>query len=64
MLGRLLPNESIICTLSSGENEIIISYLPNPSTRAEYDTSSIFYVEFNRFQFRVFLLVDLLPHQG
>ena len=34
-----------------------ISYLPNPSARAGYDPRSIFFLaEFNRFQFRVFLL--------
>ena len=32
----------------------------NPSARAVYDTRSIF----NRFEFRVFLLLDQLPHQG
>ena len=35
-----------------------------PSGRAGYDTRSIFLVEFNRFEFRVFLLIDWLPHQG
>ena len=34
----------------------IISYLPNPSAWAGYDTRSIF--KFNRFEFRVFLLLD------
>ena len=35
------------------------SYLPNPSARAGYDTRSIFFkVEFSRFEFRVFLLLD------
>ena len=33
-------------------------YLPNPSTGAGYDTRSIFKAEFNRFEFRVFLLLD------
>ena len=32
--------------------------LPNPSTRAGYDTRSIFLAEFNRFEFRVFLFLD------
>ena len=32
-------------------------YLPDPSARAGYDTSQ-FYAEFNRFEFRVFLLLD------
>ena len=36
----------------------------DPSARAGYDTGSIFEVEFNRFEFRVFLLLDSLPHQG
>ena len=40
------------------------TYLPNPSARAGYDTRSIFWAEFNRFEFRVFLLLDELPHQG
>ena len=35
-----------------------LSYLPNPSARAGYDTRSIFKAEFNRFEFRVFLLLD------
>ena len=30
----------------------------NPSARAGYDTRSIFKAEFNRFEFRVFLLLD------
>ena len=30
----------------------------NPSARAGYDTRSIFQAEFNRFEFRVFLLLD------
>ena len=34
------------------------TYLPNPSARAGYDTRSIFQAEFNRFEFRVFLLLD------
>ena len=34
------------------------SYLPNPSARAGYDTRSIFKVEFSRFEFRLFLLLD------
>ena len=29
-----------------------------PSARTGYDTTSIFYAEFNRFEFRVFLLLD------
>ena len=33
-------------------------YLPNPSARAGYDTRSIFKRSFNRFEFRVFLLLD------
>ena len=33
-------------------------YLPNPSARAGYDTRSIFKAEFNRFEFRFFLLLD------
>ena len=36
----------------------------NPSSRAGYDTRSIFKAEFNRFEFRVFCLLDLLPYQG
>ena len=36
----------------------LLSYLPNPSAQAGYDTRSIFYAEFNRFEFRVFLLLD------
>ena len=40
-------------------------YLPNPSALVAYDTRSIcFLAEFNRFQLRVFLLEDWLPHQG
>ena len=34
------------------------SYLPNPSAQAGYDTRSIIQAEFNRFEFRVFLLLD------
>ena len=35
------------------------SYLLKPSTRARYDTRSVFFkAEFNRFEFRVFLLLD------
>ena len=30
----------------------------DPSARAGYDTRSIFEAEFNRFEFRVFLLLD------
>ena len=33
-------------------------YLPTTSARAGYDTRSIFKVEFNRFEFRVFLFLD------
>ena len=33
-------------------------YLPNPSARAGYDTRSIFEVDFNMFEFRVFLILD------
>ena len=33
-----------------------LSYLPNPFARVRYDTTSIF--KFNRFDFRVFLLLD------
>ena len=33
-------------------------FFPNPSARAGYDTRSIFEAEFNRFEFRVFLLLD------
>ena len=41
------------------------SYLPNPSARAGYETRSVFFkAEFNRFEFRVFLLLDKLPQQG
>ena len=36
----------------------------NPSARAGYDTRSIFKAEYNRFEFRVFLLLDSLPKQG
>ena len=36
----------------------------NPSARAGYDTRSIFKAKFNRFEFRVFLLLDKLPLQG
>ena len=35
-----------------------LSYLPNPSARAGYDTRSIFKAKFNRFEFRVFILLD------
>ena len=40
---------------------LLLSYLPNPSARAGYDTKSIFK---RRLEFRVFLLLDLLPRQG
>ena len=40
-------------------SKLQISYLPNPSARAGYDTRSIFFkAELNRFEFRVFLLLD------
>ena len=38
-------------------------YIPNPSARAGCDIWSIFQAEFNRFKFRVFLLLDRLPYQ-
>ena len=42
-----------------------ISIFTNPSARAGYDPRSIFFkAEFNRFEIRVFLLLDSLPHQG
>ena len=41
-----------------GDEQFLLSYLPNPSAQAGYDTRSIFQVEFNRFEFRVFLLLD------
>ena len=34
------------------------------SPRVGCDTRSIFNVTFNRFEFRVLLLLDWLPHQG
>ena len=34
-----------------------VSYLPNHSARAGYDTRSIFKAEFNRFELKVFLLL-------
>ena len=40
----------------------IILLFTNPSALAGYDTRSIF--KFNRFEFRVFLLLDKLPHQA
>ena len=46
------------------EVEVPVVLFTNPSARAGYDTRSIFYAEFNRFEFRVFLLLDYLPHQG
>ena len=46
-------------------NYKILKYIYiNPSTRAGYDTRSIFYVKFNWLEFRVFLLLDWLPYQG
>ena len=37
----------------------VLSYLSNPSAGAGYDTISIFfYAQFNRFEFRVFPLLD------
>ena len=36
----------------------ILSYLPNPSARAGYDTRSIFKRSLTGFEFRVFLLLD------
>ena len=45
--------------ISIGEHPIIFIIFTNPSTRAGYDTRSIFFkTEFNRFEFRVFLLLD------
>ena len=39
--------------------EYLLTIFTNPSTRARYDTRSIFFkAEFNRFEFRVFLLLD------
>ena len=39
------------------ENSKYLVYIfTNPSGRAGYDTRSIFWAEFNRFEFRVFLL--------
>ena len=43
---------------TDGEVGTSLSYLPNPSARAGYDARSIFKAEFNRFEFRVFLLLD------
>ena len=36
--------------------QYIFTLFIDPSTRAVYDTRSIFQVKFNRFEFRVFLL--------
>ena len=41
----------------------IYSYLPTPPLGQDM-TQGQFLAEFNRFEFRVFLLLDLLPHQG
>ena len=52
-----LPNLKYIFILSLDlQHTFIHAYLPTP--RAGYDTRSIFKAEFNRFEFRVFLLLD------
>ena len=43
---------------------INLSYLPNPSPRAEYDTRSIFKRSLTGLNSEFFLLLDYLPHQG
>ena len=48
----------IITGVLQAETLAPFSYLPNSSARAGYDTRSIFEAKFNRFKFRVFLLLD------
>ena len=59
---RLLP--SLPGPLWPGVVALFHITFTNPSARAGYDTRSIFKAKFNRFEFRVFLLLDKLPHQG
>ena len=56
------------CGLFNAKSSLYIDirymYLPNPSAQAECNIVSIFWAEFNRFELRVFLLLDWLPYQG
>ena len=43
---------------------LYISHLPTPPLGQDMTQRQFFKAEFNRFEFRVFLLLDKLPYQG
>ena len=60
----LLSSENMCGTsLSIGVLEFTL-VLPKSSSQTECDIRSIFKEDFNKFEFRVFLLLDRLPYQG
>ena len=45
-------------------DNILSMYLSTDPQLARCDTRSIYWAEFNRFKYKVFLLLDQLPYQG
>ena len=58
------PNALWLAIILNSFKKIFLWVFTNPFTQPGCDTRSILYAKFNRFEFRLFLLLVWLPDQG